>query len=57
MFTLCATRYETCHSFIITIYGVMNYSLFMSKFAFYAKVNVILKKYEFDFALEISFSI
>ena len=57
MFTLCATRYETCHPFIITMYGVMNYSLFMSKVAFYAKVNEIFKKYEFHFALEISFSI
>ena len=42
---------------IIARYAVMNYSLLMPYMvAFYAKRNDILKK-EFNFALEVSFSI
>ena len=38
--TLCAIRDETCQHFIIAMYGVMNYSLLMSKLvAFYAQLN------------------
>ena len=46
------------NTFIIAMYGVMNYSLFMPILVgFYAKLNEIYKKNEFHFALEVSFSI
>ena len=42
MSTLCVARIETCQHFIITMYGVMNYSLLMPNLvAFYAKLNEI----------------
>ena len=57
MSTLYAIRYDTFHTFIIVMPGVMNYSLLMSNLvAFYAKLNEILKL-EFHFALKVSFSI
>ena len=45
------------NNFIIAMYGVMNYSLFLQNLvAFFAKLYEI-RKTEFDFALEVSFSI
>ena len=45
------------NTFIIVMYGVMNYSLLKPNLvAFYAKLNEI-SKIEYHFALEVSFSI
>ena len=45
------------NSFIIVMYGVMNYSLLISNMvAFYARLYEILK-HEFYLALDVSFSI
>ena len=45
------------YTFIIAIYGVMNYSLLIPHFvAFFAKLNEMYK-IKFHFALEVSFSI
>ena len=41
----CAIRNETCHTFIIVMYGVINYSLLTANLLlFYAKLNEILQK-------------